>query len=175
MPASGKSTIARGLSKKLGIRVFHSDVLRKALFQHLPGDGRTLPFGDGIYSQRATSLTYHQLLLSAREALEQGKSVILDATFQTRRHRLMVGRLAGEMSASILFVECHAPDELMQERLIQRDTEPSISDARLLHFQEFKARFEPIDEIDRKMHLAVDTSNSLKKCLRSILRHVVLD
>jgi hypothetical protein len=170
MPASGKSTVAGALAMKRGIQVFHSDVIRKALFRKIPGNEGAMPYGEGIYSEQATSLTYQQLLVVAKEALQQGSSVVIDATFQTRQRRLAACCLAREMSASILFVECQAPDSLIRKRLLQRETESSVSDARLFHFQAFKERFEPMDDIDQAIHISIDTSKPLKECLFDIFR-----
>lgn len=174
MPASGKSTIAGVLSQKLISPVFHSDVVRKTLFQQKVNGGNPTAFGRGIYSKSATSLTYQHLIRSAQHALEQGKSVVLDATFQSRRRRREASMAAREVSAEILFVECRAPERLLKKRLKKRETEPSVSDARLFHLDDFKQRFEPLDEIHSKQRIAVDTSKPVAGCLSDILRAAFL-
>jgi aminoglycoside phosphotransferase family enzyme len=85
MPGSGKSTISRELSRVFSIKAFQSDVIRKELYGLKPDDSSDMPFETGIYSKGASSLTYGRLLLLAQEEIEQGKSVILDATYGKQR------------------------------------------------------------------------------------------
>ena len=50
-------------------------------------------------------------------------------------------KLTDSCGARILFVECQAPDEIILQRLRQRETTPSVSDARETHFAFLKSRF----------------------------------
>ncbi|MBW1744596.1 MAG: AAA family ATPase, partial [Deltaproteobacteria bacterium] len=158
LPASGKSVTAEEIAKAFGIRVFRSDVIRKELFGVEPTAEVELAFEEGIYSRTATSLTYGKLLLLTQEEIEKGCSVILDATYGSRRHRSEVLRLARDMDVNLIFVECVCHEDLIKERLRERETVPSISDARLPHIKEIKAAFEPLDEVPDEMHIVVDTA-----------------
>jgi len=169
MPASGKSTIAKELAKTLGVKIFRSDVIRKELFGLEPSEQVGVLFEEGIYSKAASSLTYGKLLLLAQEEIERGYSVILDATYSGRHQRSEVLRLAKDMDANLMFVECICPEDLLKERLMRREATSSVSDARLRHFEQFKARFEPLDEIRDEMHLRVDTQRPLEESLQYIL------
>ena len=174
MPASGKSTIAGALSKKLAVPVIRSDVVRKALFQQKKNTGNPTAFGQGLYSESATSLTYQHLFRSARKVLDKGQSVVLDATFKSRQRRREALMLARAANAAILFVECRAPERLLKERLKKRETEPSVSDARLFHFNDFKKHFEPLDDVDRQSLIPVDTSKPTAGVLSDILREAFI-
>jgi hypothetical protein len=68
-----------------------------------------------------------------------------------------------------IFVECHAEKPLLSERLKRRETEPSLSDARLVHLEAFKKRFEPVDMIRGAAYIRVDTAQPVRECLRHIL------
>jgi len=134
LPASGKSTVSKELSRILDIKVFCSDLVRKKLFGLKPHDVMNEPFEKGIYSKGAGSLTYGKLLLLAQEEIETGNSVILDATFSTTHQRGQALRLARDTDTNIVFVECLSPVNLSKARLMKRRNGTSVSDARLQHF-----------------------------------------
>ena len=169
MPGSGKSTISRELSKVFGIKTFHSDVIRKELFGMKPVDPSDIPFEEGIYSKGASGLTYGKLLLLGQEEIEKGISVILDATYGNKHHRAEALRMASDKDANIVFVECVLKEKLLKERLSNRKTKFSVSDARLHHFEYFKKRFEPLNEVGDTMHICVNTEKPLEKCMQQIL------
>lgn len=169
MPASGKSTISRELSRMFGIKTFHSDVIRKELFGMKPDDPLDMPFEEGIYSKGASGLTYGKLLLLAQEEIEKGNSVILDATYGNAHHRDEALRMARDLDANIIFVECVLKEELLKERLSNRKTKFSISDARMHHFEYFRERFEALNEVGKAMHIRVNTEKPLEECMQKIL------
>lgn len=169
MPGSGKSTIARELAGILAIKVFSSDLIRKKLFKLQPHEQVDVPFEKGIYSKEASSLTYGKLLLSAQKEIEKGYSVILDATYGDRHQRLEVIRLAKDMDMNLIFVECKCPEEVVKKRLIRRETESPVSDARIQHFEQIKERFEPLDEVPDDMYISVDTVKTLEQSMEHIL------
>lgn len=176
MPASGKSTIAKELAKALGVKVLRSDVIRKELFGLQPYEQIDVPFEEGIYSRGASSHTYGKLLLLAQEEIDKGYSVILDATYSSRHQRTEVLRLAKDMDTNLVFVECTCPEAVLKERLIRREATSSVSDARLYHFEEIKARFEPLNEVRVEMHIGVDTERPLEESMEHILsRDYVLE
>jgi len=169
MPASGKSTISKELSRVFGIKTFHSDVIRKELFGMKPEDPLDITFEDGIYSKDASGLTYGKLLLLAQEEIETGNSVILDATYSRAHHRNEALRMAIDLDANIIFVECGLKENLLKERLSHRKTKVSVSDARLHHFEYFKERFEPLNDVGEAMHIRVNTEKPLEECMQKII------
>jgi len=169
MPGSGKSTISRELSRVFGIKVFQSDVIRKEIFGAKPGDPSDMPFEAGMYSRSATRLTYGRLLLLAQEEIEKGRSVILDATYGKQNDRIEAIRMAKDTEANIVFVECVLTENVIKERLLKREAGYPVSDARYRHYEDFKRRFEPLNELGDEMHIRVDTETSLGECLEQIL------
>ena len=169
MPGSGKSTIAGELSRILSIRAFQSDVIRKELYGLKPEDQSDMPFETGIYSKGASALTYGRLLLSAQEEIEQGRSVILDATYGRQQYRAEAVRMANDIDANIIFVECALKENIIKERLLKRESGYPVSDARYHHYEDFRKRFEPLNELRDVMHVRVDTGKPLKECMEQIL------
>jgi aminoglycoside phosphotransferase family enzyme/predicted kinase len=172
MIASGKSTVAKALAVALQIKVLRSDVVRKKLFDRQVFNSQEEEFGEGIYSQDATSLTYGKLLLLAHEEIERGRSVILDATFSREDQRREVLRLVKDMDADIVFVECRCRDEVIRDRLEKRDTTSQVTDARLKHLDAFKAVYEALDEISNEILISIDTERPLKENVAEILSRI---
>ena len=171
LPAGGKSTIAKEMAGTLSVRILQSDRVRKQLLDVSTDEPMDLPFESGIYSKEASSLTYGKLMMLAQEVVEKGGSVILDATFSRQHQRDEVIRLARDMDANILFIECVAPYEMLKKRLADREKRAGISDARLRHLKQLKAHFEPLGELQNDMHLKINTEESLDGCMRKILSH----
>jgi len=169
MIASGKSTLSERLAEKLDIRILGSDSIRKELFGLNPQKEHIVSFEKGIYSPHASALTYGRLLLNAQQEIEKGKSVLLDATFSSRHWREEVRRLAGDLDANIVFIECHCSETVTRRRLAQREGKKGASDARIRHLEEFKEHFEPIEEIPRDMHIRIDTEKPIKDNIQEIL------
>jgi aminoglycoside phosphotransferase family enzyme/predicted kinase len=172
MIASGKSTVAAALAAALQIKTLRSDVVRKQLFEQPAVKRQNADFGEGIYGDDATALTYGKLLRLAQEEIAGGNSVLLDATFSRKRQRREVSRLAADMEADILFIECRCGDKVLRQRLAERDNSPGVSDARLKHLNAFKARYEALDEIADEILIAIDTELPIEENLATILaRH----
>jgi predicted kinase len=168
LPGSGKSAISSELAEALDIVSINSDVVRKKMFglrlrESVPG-----PVDQGIYRTEASQRVYDRLLSSARAELQKGRSVILDATYSASNNRQKVLRLAHDSGAHILFVECRAPEAVLHNRLRQREHIPSVSDARVAHFDTLKSRFDPLTEVPARHHLWLDTTEPPEDCLNTL-------
>jgi predicted kinase len=60
-----------------------------------------------------------------------------------------------------LFVECRADPEVCRARLRARANRPGISDAREPLWDEFAARWEPVDDLPPGEHVVLDTDRPL--------------
>jgi predicted kinase len=169
MIATGKSTISKKLADKLNIKILSSDLIRKALFKDQAQ--KKLAFEEGMYSREATSMTYGKLLLLAQEEIEKENSVILDATFSRKNQRREVIRLADAMDANIVFIECLCGEAVIKDRLKKRNSVPTLSDARVEHFENLKTVFEPFNDIPQSIHITVNTQRALDDCIKEVLAH----
>ncbi len=129
-PGSGKTTLATALGEQLGCPVLSTDGIRKDL-AHVERTVHELARPDaGLYTAERTEETYVELLRQADLLLRAGESVILDASFNSDRHRALAGALANERNAQLTALDCHIPDQVAKERITRRMADPtSISDA----------------------------------------------
>jgi predicted kinase len=131
-------------------------------------------FRQGIYSPAFSQKTYQALFDRAREVLQEGRSVILDASFKKQKDRLAALGLAREMNADFLLIECTCEEGIIQGRLglrARKDIEPS--DGRWELFQEQKEDFEKIEGLDPRLFLTLDTHFPLADCLKTIFQHLL--
>lgn len=170
--ASGKSTVARSLGELLSAPVVEADRTRKQLLGIEPLRPVHEAIWQGAYAQERTTEVYAELFRRARMVLESGRSVVLDASFRSAELRRRAREVARELRIPFLFVECRAPREVCRERLLQRERESGVSDGRLAIFDDFCARWEPVNELDASEHLVLDTSLPLEHSLRVLEAHL---
>ena len=158
-PGSGKSTLANALTDPFQALVLGTDELRK----ELAGLGRTerdlSPVDGGIYGADSTEATYRALLDRAGKVLDQGRSVILDASWRDAGHRQLARRLAEIKGADLLELECQVDAETARLRLIERAVVGlDASDARPELLAELRRRHQSWPEA-----IPVDTSASVAR------------
>lgn len=136
--ASGKSTLAAALAKQSGATVLASDLVRKALVGVAP----TARAPGSAYDPTINRRTYAALGERARERVEAGERVIVDATFRFAADRQAFGEAFGG-AARLLWIECRAPVAVRAERAARRTA--SVSDARAGVAVIQAAEWEPLD------------------------------
>ena len=130
LPGSGKTVLARALGQDLGWVVLESDALR-----------RDVAFGPNRYSAQAKSTVYAELFRQARGHLRRGASVILDASWISADERVQAERVATEMRAEFIELQCDCPAGLAADRIRQRlgrgdgDSEASVSVRKIMAAQ----------------------------------------
>lgn len=171
--ATGKSTLAEALSDQLNIDLFSSDRVRKSL-AGLPLTQRT-PVNKrrSIYSPEMSEKTYGTLISKAKDSVDNGKSVILDATFNKREFREKL-QDCFKKKAVLLFVEVKASDEIILKRLKARNKEENvISDARLEDFEKLAASYTSPAEMDSQSFITVHTDQSLEDSLEQLYQKMI--
>ena len=159
LTGSGKSTLARALGRRLGATVINSDVTRKRLAGS-PGRHEQLRYGEGIYSPAMTARAYRKMIDQADNVLAAGDPVILDATFHKAGPRALALELAERHGASIAIIDCHAPDDVVRERLAARAKERSDpSDGNWQIYLKQKELREPFADMIARLRL--DTSSAV--------------
>lgn len=108
MPGSGKTTLARMVSRELQLPIFSKDRAQRILRDHHLAAENT---GDG----------YYIILDMADEQLGLGVSVILDATFPLDHFRTVASEIAARHQAKFCAIYCHcSDDEIWRKRMEQR-------------------------------------------------------
>ncbi len=158
---TGKTRQAEELGRRAGVRVWHSDVIRKRLAGLDPEEERRIPFGTGIYSSEWSDRTYDALIEEGRKELARGNTVVLDASWYKARHRARAREAAEEREALFAIVECTAPDEALRVRLSRPDR--SITDGRLELLDDQRAAYEPPTADEAELLLRVDTSGEFER------------
>ncbi len=170
--ASGKSTVAARLGALMSAPVIEADRTRKQLLGVTPTRPVHEGAWQGAYDPAFTERVYDEVFRRAGVVLEAGRPVILDASFRGRALRQRARALALEHGVPFRFVECRAAPEVCRARLRQRARGASVSDGRLEIFDDFVARWEPVDELLPAEHLVLDTARPLDDNLGKI-REVV--
>lgn len=154
LPGTGKSTLSQGLADSAHFdEVLRSDVLRKELAAKpslavSPAD---------LYSAGSTERTYDECWCRARKRLLSGGRVIVDATFQRESFRRRFLQLALDCGARTIWLECQAPAEVVQQRLLSRHGD--ASDADWAVYQLVRDRWEPASEFSGRFRTTIDTGH----------------
>jgi hypothetical protein len=115
--ASGKSTVAKYVGRRIGAPRVVADRVRRALLAAADAKGDHELAWDPALGDRV----YAGLFARAREVLASGRSVLLDACFPNAERRRAAAALAAQHGARFVFVCCTAPREDIAARLRLRD------------------------------------------------------
>ncbi len=169
---TGKTTVAQALSQSLGFTVISSDITRKKLAGISPTEHRFEEFRGGIYSEGFSRKTYDEMFAQARALLDQGQSVILDASFKKKNERARARSLAEETNADFVVIECTLDEKTIKSRLEQRLKEGSVSDGRWEVYESQKQDFDKIMELSSQNHIIVDTSQPVSDIIKAIWERI---
>lgn len=165
---SGKTTLAQAIAKRLGLTVISSDRVRKKLASIPATEHHFEQMESGIYSAEFSRRTYDELLSEARSILQQGDSVILDASFIKAEERQKALQVSEETEADFFVLECILDEENTQRRLAERLTHRSISDGRWEIYGPQKKKFEPVTEVPPDRHFVIDSAKPLAEQISQI-------
>ena len=172
LSGTGKSCLAGELARRTASVVISSDIVRKEMASMKPTEHRFEEFEKGIYSQEYTERTYQELLDRARGLLEEGVSVIIDASFSKNKYRLNALKLARDRGIDFFLLDCFADEKLLEQRLKQRGKEQSVSDARLDILRKQREAYEPVEEIPKSQHIRIDTEGPFGGCIEKALKGI---
>ena len=167
-PATGKTTLGTAIAGRLDWPVLHSDEVRKELAGIAPSTHERPALDTGIYAPEWDVRTYAALCERARERLERGESVVLDASWSDPRFRAQAVRAAQETSSDVVAFRCTAPLEVTNARAAARAAAGTdASDAVGETVQTLTSRFAPWPDA-----LVVDTSASLDAVTSSVVASI---
>jgi predicted kinase len=161
LPGTWKTETSEEISRVKGYPILRSDLVRLEVMK-----------GENIFDEKVGSdmskrtLVYDETLRRADKVLEDGDSVIIDATFVTQLLRRRAAEIAAKHDKTFVILETHCPQEVAIARIVRRTKENYESNA--LTEQAYlnnKKKFEKVDVDDLKrlypglriIHLTVDT------------------
>lgn len=151
LPGSGKTTFADALAVARGSSHYNSDIMRAQLGLR------------GQYDRESKSSVYKRLLERVEQHLQEGKEVIVDATFYLEALREPFVKLAQKTGAAIFWIEVRARPEVIRKRVRKKRV---FSEADFSVYEKVKNAFEPLEDA----HLTLDSDVlSLEEMVRLTL------
>lgn len=150
--ASGKSTVAKYLARRIGAPRVVADRVRRVLLAEADGGAAH----ELTWAPDLADRVYAGLLARAGDVLAGGRSVVLDACFPSEVRRRAAAALAARHRARFVFVHCDAPEEDSVARLRLRDVRDGGPPGGWQKIaRELEAQWEPPR---RAEHVHLDTS-----------------
>ena len=168
LTGTGKSTVAQKLAVDYHAEQINTDVVRKQQAGIEQFERHHDGFHAGLYTPDNIDRTYEQVMSLAAQHLRKKENVVLDATFQKKTYRDMARAVAAKHHATLVFLECTCPDEVVKQRLIERLKKKTVSDGRWEIYREQKKTFERFSS-DEPV-LAMDTANESYEYRMGFLR-----
>ena len=138
--------------------------MRRYLLGLKPDEHLYVPFGQGIYAPEVTKQVYANILNLAKEALNAGFPVILDASFNKEVYRQGVRDLAQALNCPYYFLHLQCDEDILKQRLAKRQEESQdISDGHLGLLSSFKQTFEPLKDENQ---IVLDTTQPVEKVVQ---------
>ena len=165
LPGTWKTETSEEISRIKGYPILRSDLIRLEVWK-----------GENVFDEKVASnmskrtAVYDEVFRRADEALDNGDSVILDATFVTQSLRRRAAEIAAKHNKTLVILQTHCPQAVAIARILRRTQENYESNA--LTEQAYlnnKKKFEKVDVDDLKrlypglniIHLTVDTQYDL--------------
>lgn len=130
LPGTGKTTVARALSRKMQAVHLNSDIVRSELGKR------------GAYAPADKESVYRELYRRTETCLQTGLDVIVDSTFFKRSIRAPYFQLAERYGVPVQLVVLQAEEETLKERLA---TPRPDSEADFDVYRKIKAAYEAPD------------------------------
>jgi len=131
LPGSGKTTFAKALSERINALHLNSDIVRTQLNKR------------GQYSEQTKIMIYDQMCEQTYQALKNGETVIVDATFYKQMLRNRFIDIATKLNVPYKLINIRAKTHTIKKRM---NTEREHSEADFSVYQSIKEQFEPIEE-----------------------------
>ncbi|WP_347423240.1 AAA family ATPase [Candidatus Thioglobus sp.] len=161
LSGSGKSTLAARLNERLLAIWIRSDVERKRLFGLFDGSQGSLLKGD-MYAPKATRATYQRLLDLTKSIIENGYSVIVDATFLQLKERQMFYQAFDKTDVPIIILDLQVEKNELRERVLKRSNDQNnISDADVSVLEQQFHSLEPLKDTEKATILHINANTIL--------------
>jgi predicted kinase len=157
LPGTGKTYFSKKLSDRLLFVTLESDVLRRILN----------PIPD--HSKSESARLFSAIHLICERLLKEGRSVIVDATNLTEKHRQYFYDISDRLGVKLILVHVEAPASIVKDRLDKRANDTgSNSDA---DWKVYRRMRHTVDKIKRKYY-PVDTLMDYTSILDKIVEEI---
>ncbi|NJM42383.1 MAG: ATP-binding protein [Anaerolineae bacterium] len=113
LPASGKTTLAKWLARKLGWPIIHKDDVKEILFD-------TLGWSDRAWSMKLGAATVEVLFHLVEMQLAAGVSFVVECNFKPELASPQMREILSKTNAHCVQVLCHAAGRVRLQRFIDR-------------------------------------------------------
>ncbi|MFL2639789.1 MAG: AAA family ATPase [Dehalococcoidia bacterium] len=156
---TGKTTLATQISRNKGHVRVSTDEVRKSVLGLPTGTRSYDQYGEGIYDEKNNKVTYERLFSIASRSLNKGHSVVVDASFSDKNERQRFYSLGEKFNLPIKFVLCIAPEEVIKQRLLDREKSgKGASDGRLDIYEDQKNVYDSLDQ-SKEPYIEIDTNH----------------
>ncbi|MFA7281823.1 MAG: AAA family ATPase [Sterolibacterium sp.] len=157
---SGKTTVSQWFLEHFSALRLRSDIVRKRLHGLNPNSRSHSALAADLYTESASQATYADLLCLAREILESGFPVVVDATFLKRSQREAFERMAADLGVSFLILDCSSGYENLRQRVMLREANgKDASEANMAVLDWQLANDQSLDAQEMKYAVAIDTQS----------------
>ena len=165
---TGKSTLARYLADATGAELLQSDSFRQSLFGSSQSPAN---YAAGHYLPNLRLEVYRAIFAAAARALDQGRSVVLDAAFLTNPLRWEAMRLGKRHGGAPLLVDCECLRDVALARIAQRTADGQ--DASEARTDLYDAQVAEQEHIDSDLHaMSVQTTDAPEALLAQVLKRL---
>lgn len=164
-PASGKSTLAAELARRMRLPLLSSDVIRK----RLAGVRPTTRAQQSHYTAQFTHATYDLLSREALASIRLRDGAIVDASFGTRGQRALMEHRLRQAHLTPLYLLCEAPLDVALSRAHSRlADERRISDAGPEVVAAKHRAFQPLTEVPGDRVITIDSRIPLRRQVEQV-------
>jgi uncharacterized protein len=167
--ASGKSTIATEIGRRIGAPIVGSDPTRDFLLGSRVNEELHEMRWEESYAPDFGERVYAEVLRRAGEVLDSGRPVVIDGCFRSREQRARARQLAERFDQPFLFIEAWVAEDVQLERLAERALRDDVPLAAWTELADrLRGQWEPADDLDTGEHLFLDTALPLSHNAQAI-------
>lgn len=162
LPASGKTTLAKEVSKKLNIFCLHKDALKERMYTLL--EGKTLDD-----SRKYGKCVIDMILALAEDSIENGIDIILESPFNHPDNPKQFQEWLEKYNVDFQIIICSINEEERKRRHETRARHPGHHDQERLNLYPFNpGTFDYAEMPGKKLFL--DTAQSQEACVEQVMR-----
>jgi predicted kinase len=159
LPGTGKSYLSRKLVERIPACIVETDAIRKLLWEK------------PVYNIEESAFLFkvcHELI---RDLLQQGITVIFDATNITEYHRERLYNIGEKTNAKIVVVATRVPEKVVKQRLDARKPGNDVGNKSDADWSIYRRMAPGLQKI-RRNFISADTSGDVTPVINKIIRTI---